>query len=262
MLTLGSTPSVSRRIRLPSSRRQQVSAAPRRVLGTAPCRPFGCTPSPCKLGRRTASRAKEPIPSCAARGIRTEQGRAERFHQPPALLPPNAPPLDARLAAAAESLRAGTTRLCLTPDRGVIDYTRDAEGALPWFELRVTAKGRRTFTVAYIGRRQPGVRLGSRPAASLAEARARARRILAEVTHGDDPAAEGHRARRAADLAALANRFIDDRERNLAPSTLKEHRRILKAEIAGSTFGRVSAERLTRADFVVSSRPSRVGPLL
>jgi hypothetical protein len=110
----------------------------------------------------------------------------------------------------------------------VIDYADDAEGAVPWFELRVTAKGKRTFTVGYrVGRRRRRVRLGTWPGVSLAAARERARGILAEVTQGGDPAAARDRARRAADIAALAARFIDDREPNLAPNTTKEYRRIL-----------------------------------
>src|SRR2546427_9614480 len=71
------------------------------------------------------------------------------------------------------------------PARGVIDYADDAEGAVPWFELRVTAKGKRTFTVGYrVGRRKRRVRLGTWPGVSLAAARERARQILAEVTQG------------------------------------------------------------------------------
>jgi len=73
----------------------------------------------------------------------------------------------------------------LTTCSGVIDYADDAEGAVPWFALRVTAKGRRTFTVGYrVGRRKRRVRLGTWPGVSLAAARERARRILAEVTQG------------------------------------------------------------------------------
>ena len=135
------------------------------------------------------------------------------------------------------------------PARGVIDYADDAEGAVPWFELRVTAKGKRTFTVGYrVGRRKRRVRLGTWPGVSLAVARERARGILAEVTQGRDPAAERDNARRAADFGALATRFIDDREPNLAPNTLKEYRRILSSEIEHSILGRVPAQNLTRAD--------------
>lgn len=135
------------------------------------------------------------------------------------------------------------------PNEGIIDYADDAEGAVPWFELRVTAKGRRTFTVGYrVGRLRRRVKLGAWPTVSLADARERARRVLAEVTQGADPAAVRDSARRAADFAALAKRFIDDREPNLASSTVKEYRRILASEIARSTLGRMPAQRLTRAD--------------
>jgi hypothetical protein len=71
---------------------------------------------------------------------------------------------------------------------------------------------------------------------------------LAEVTQGGDPAAARDRARRAADIAALAARFIDDPEPNLAPNTTKEYRRILSCEIEHSILGRVPAQNLTRAD--------------
>jgi integrase len=90
--------------------------------------------------------------------------------------------------------------------------------------------------------------LGTWPSTSLAAARERARRILAEVTQGGDPAGERDRARRAADISALAARFIDEREPNLATNTAKEYRRILTSEIERSMLGRVPAQNLTRAD--------------
>lgn len=135
------------------------------------------------------------------------------------------------------------------PDHGIIDYADDAEGAVPWFELRVTATGRRTFTVGYraAGRRRR-VKLGTWPTVSLADARERARRVLAEVTQGSDPAGDRERARHAEHLASLAARFVDDREPNLARSTAKEYRRILATEIVGSPLATTPAQSVTRAD--------------
>jgi integrase len=130
-----------------------------------------------------------------------------------------------------------------------MEYSDDAAGAIPWFQLRVTAKGRRTFTVGYrVGRRKRRLRLGRWPAVSLADARERARQILAEVTQGSDPAGARQRARHAEDLPDLAARFIDDREPNLAPSTAKEYRRILAAEVEGSSLAKTPAQSVSRAD--------------
>ena len=75
------------------------------------------------------------------------------------------------------------------PPRGAppIDYFDEAEGAVPWFCLRVSSEGRPTFTVGYrVGRRRRRLRLGRFPTTSLAEARQRARTVLAEVTRGHD----------------------------------------------------------------------------
>jgi integrase len=130
-----------------------------------------------------------------------------------------------------------------------IDYYDDAQGAIRWFCVRVSAEGRRTFTVGYrVGRQRRRVRLGQFPTIALAEARRRARAILAEVTRGGDPAGERNKARRADDFQGLVLRFIETKAPNLSPKTLTEYRRMASAYLANTPLGRTPSGTLRRAD--------------
>jgi integrase len=130
-----------------------------------------------------------------------------------------------------------------------IDYYDDAHGAAPWFCVRVSAEGRRTFTVGYrVGRQRRRVRLGQFPTIGLAEARRRARSILAEVTRGGDPAGERNEARRADDLKGLVLRYIETKTPNLGTKTLTEYRRMVSAYLADTSIGRTPSGTLRRAD--------------
>jgi hypothetical protein len=140
----------------------------------------------------------------------------------------------------------------LPPPRGSsppIDYYDEAQGAIPWFCLRVSAEGRRTFTVGYrVGRQRRRVRLGQFPTIALAEARRRARAILAEVTRGGDPAGERNEARRADDCKGLVLRYIETKAPNLSTKTLTEYRRMVSAYLADTSIGRTPSGTLRRAD--------------
>lgn len=130
-----------------------------------------------------------------------------------------------------------------------IDYFDEAEGAVPWFCLRVSSEGRRTFTVGYrFGRRRRRLRLGQFPTISLAEARQRARTLLADVTRGQDPAAERDELKRADEFQGLVVRYIDAKAPNLSPKTLTEYRRMVSAYLKGTPLGRTSCRAVRRAD--------------
>jgi len=130
-----------------------------------------------------------------------------------------------------------------------IDYFDEAEGAVPWFCLRVSSEGRRTFTVGYrFGRRRRRLRLGQFPTISLAEARQRARMLLADVTRGQDPAAERDELKKADEFQGLVLRYIDAKAPNLSPKTLTEYRRMVSAYLKGTPLGRTACRALRRSD--------------
>ena len=137
------------------------------------------------------------------------------------------------------------------PPRGAppIDYFDEAEGAVPWFCLRVSSEGRRTFTVGYrVGRRRRRLRVGQFPTISLAEARQRARTLLADVTRGGDPAADRDELKKADEFQGLVARYIDAKSPNLSAKTLTEYRRMVAAYIDGTPLGRTSSRAIRRAD--------------
>src|SRR5271169_892479 len=107
-------------------------------------------------------------------------------------------------------LTARTVGTLPCPEKGVLEYSDDSQGAVPWFSLRVSAEGRRTFTLCYrVGRRRRRVGLGRWPIVSLADARERARELLGEVAAGDDPAQTRDDLRHADDFQTLVTRFVE-----------------------------------------------------
>jgi integrase len=137
------------------------------------------------------------------------------------------------------------------PPRGAppIDYYDEAAGSVPWFCLRVSPEGRRTFTVGYrVGRRRRRVRLGQFPTISLAEARQRARTVLAEVTRGRDPAADRDELKRADEFQGLVLHYVEAKAPNLSSKTLTEYRRMVSAYVQGTPLGRTSSRAIRRTD--------------
>jgi hypothetical protein len=79
-----------------------------------------------------------------------------------------------------------TIRALESPARGQINYI---DATLPGFSVRLAAGGARTWTVTYHHHRHVRrLTLGRYPLVSLADARAGAKRLLAAVTQGRDPA--------------------------------------------------------------------------
>jgi integrase len=130
-----------------------------------------------------------------------------------------------------------------------IDYFDEGGGAVPWFCLRVSSQGRRTFTIGYrVGRRRRRVKLGQFPMLSLAEARQRARKLLAEVTRGGDPGAARDQLRKADEFRGLVARYVDAKAPHLSARTLTEYRRMVAAYIEGTPLGRTPSRAIRRAD--------------
>jgi len=93
------------------------------------------------------------------------------------------------------TLNDRTVRALAAPSKGRTTYI---DKTLPGFGLRVTAAGAKSWVVVYRQHRHKRrVTLGTYPLAPLAKARAKAKKTLAAVVQGEDPAAE-HRAARSA----------------------------------------------------------------
>jgi len=101
--------------------------------------------------------------------------------------------------------------------------------------------------------------VGNAQAVSLEKARQAARVVLGDVARGQDPkqqrsearqaASARRRARRAAGtVVALVERFLDAREGDLRPNTIRHWRSLLKVHIKPSDLGRMSPAAVERRD--------------
>ena len=142
------------------------------------------------------------------------------------------------------------------PDKPDDVYFDREKSAPPGFALQVSASGARTFFLIY---RSPlrhatapkvWLSLGSVGRVSLKAARQAAREARGLIERGLDPKAERDRrlreARERPRLAGLVRQFLDATEASKSQRTIREHRRILKAEIEGSTTGKTLAAEVSR----------------
>lgn len=123
----------------------------------------------------------------------------------------------------------------------------DGRNGLSGFGLRVTPQGVKTWVLLYrAGRRKRRLTLGGYPALTVQEARELARRKLADVLGGADPAALKTAAREAPTVAALAEAYM---ERHARPhkKTWKSDEARLRLHIAPALGQRPVAE-VTAAD--------------
>ena len=128
------------------------------------------------------------------------------------------------------------------------DYVDDA---LQGFMLRVSPTGARSYAVLYYAPDGTRTRytVGDASRLSLADARDRAREVLADVTKGEDPhAAKVALRRRGGDnFAALCDRFLEDQKGKLRASTWEGWRRYVEVEVK-PVLGYIRPEKITRAD--------------
>ncbi len=94
-----------------------------------------------------------------------------------------------------------------SPKAGQADFWDED---LPGFGVRISAAGRKTWTVMYrLGRRKVRLTLGTYPPVPLAKARDEAKAALARVQGGGDPAAERRAERDADSFGQLAAAYIE-----------------------------------------------------
>jgi integrase len=119
---------------------------------------------------------------------------------------------------------------------------------LPGFCVRVSPSGGKSFSVLYRrGRRLRRYTLGKYPVLGLAQARALARKALAEAALGGDPGGWKIDERRAATFTELATDFLDRYARPNKRSWREDERRIRKSLLP--FLGPKPAAAIRRAEF-------------
>lgn len=159
--------------------------------------------------------------------------------------------------------------LKLTP-RGVAALATDRpqqdfwDEKTPGLAIRVTKHGRKTYVVRYrangFHRRWP---IGRHPSLTLAAARKEARRVLADVQAGGDPALEREQLRSGATtFEALAREVLEAKAERTRRRTREERERMLEKELLPSWSNRPAAS-ITRRDVVglVEAIVSRGSPV-
>lgn len=142
------------------------------------------------------------------------------------------------------------------------------DDALPGFGLRIYPTGKRAWIVEYRpagagrGATKRRVTLGNPDVLPLDKARAEARKLLAQVTTGGDPARERRAERDAATVASVAEAFLAEHVRpKLKPRTAGEYERILKRDVLPE-IGRLKLKDLKRRDVArLHDKLSRAAPL-
>jgi integrase len=127
------------------------------------------------------------------------------------------------------------------------------DGELIGFGLRVLPSGVKSYIAKYRlgpGRRAPvrRVTIGKHGKLTADAAREEARKILADVVRGDDPAGERTRLRRELTVGELADRYIAEHLRlHNKPGTAVEFERLVTARIKPA-FGSRRLSNLARSD--------------
>ncbi len=138
------------------------------------------------------------------------------------------------------------------PENGRVEYFNSSFGGLA---LRVTKNAHKSWSLHYrMGGRLRRLTLGDYPAIKPKHARRKAQDALERVRDGIDPAEE-KRARREADaqggqgddVSTAVQDYLARLERNIAPSTYREAKRILERDVL-KTLGKRSLAGITRGD--------------
>ncbi len=136
----------------------------------------------------------------------------------------------------------------LTTDRQQEDFW---DQSFRSFGIRVSRHGRKSFVVMYSGPRgRRRMTLGSYPTLSLAEGRRRAKEVLYDVAHGNDPQEEKVAERNAETFADLAEEYLE-RHARMKKRRWVEDERILERDLLPFWKSR-KAKDIKRRDVVVA----------
>jgi len=146
----------------------------------------------------------------------------------------------------ASKLTDGTVKTLPPPKRGAqIHYDTNVKG----FGVRVTAAGHRAFILNYRTRlgRERRYTIGSFPEWKTGAARVEAAELKKLIDRGGDPVGEIRAGREAPTMADLCDRFEAEYLPRKRPSTQKEYRLQIAAEIRPA-LGRLKLAEVTFAD--------------
>jgi integrase len=113
------------------------------------------------------------------------------------------------------------------------------------FGIRVMPSGGKSFALKYKSDRL--ITIGRWPDLPVEAARAEARRLLAEITLGRDPAQEKREEQGELTLKYLCELFLDKHASRKRPATLKMYQKLIKSKILPE-FGRHKISSITRTD--------------
>ena len=133
------------------------------------------------------------------------------------------------------------------PERGnKITYDAETKG----FGIRVTASGSRAFVLNY-RRKYDGLErrytIGSFPDWSVSVAREEAKRLKREIDGGGDPVGEHQTNRAAPTVADMCSRFLDEYVPTKRPSTQRDYRQQITADIL-PVIGRLKVASVSFSD--------------
>ncbi|MBO6796956.1 site-specific integrase [Maricaulis sp.] len=123
------------------------------------------------------------------------------------------------------------------------------DSLIPGFGVRVSPKGRKTYTVQYrVGGRTKRVSLGVHGAITPDEARALARQTMGEVARGEDPAGQIERDRRAPTVSSLCDRFLDEYVASRCKATTARDYRAVCKNYIRPKLGMMRVQDVVRTD--------------
>lgn len=127
-----------------------------------------------------------------------------------------------------------------------VDYF---ERKTPGFGLRVSREGRKSWFVMYRhGGRKRRLTLGTYPALSLADARAKAKSNIHTVSDGQDPAAQKKADRLAETFAELAGAYLE-KHAKVHKRSWQEDERLIKRELLPE-WRTIKAKDISRRDVI------------
>lgn len=123
------------------------------------------------------------------------------------------------------------------------------DSELRGFGLRCSPRGKKVFILQYRqNSRTRRMTLGTFGALTVEQARNLARRNLGDVAKGNDPSGERQEERRAPNVSALCDRFMEDHVMaHCKPTTQNEYRRCCEIFIK-PRLGSIRVQAVTRAD--------------